>query len=133
MKNERAVKGVIVKNGKFLVLEQEVEGEIFYTLPGGRINEADPEGELKREVKEETGLSIEVKEKIGSWFFIRADGTKTVCDTFLCEPLTNEIHHNKSEQYEKIRRFLWIDKEEFLEGPYSKNESLRNLISKLNI
>jgi 8-oxo-dGTP pyrophosphatase MutT (NUDIX family) len=129
---EKSVKGIIVRGGKFLVIKQSVDGRMYYSLPGGRVEGGNEKRELKREVKEETGLAVEVGEYVGEWQFTRNDGTVTKLNTYLCRPVSGKIHHENSEEYEDIQEFLWVTKEEFLEGGYSDNESLKNVISQAN-
>ena len=59
-------KAFIDKNGEILVL---TDPKLGVDLPGGKIKggEVDLTGALKREVKEETGLEIEIKEPFITW------------------------------------------------------------------
>ena len=133
MKKESAVKALIVRDNRFLLLKQRVDNKVFYTLPGGRTESSDFGIDLKREVKEETGLDVEVEEYIGEWSFVReSDGTKTTCKTFLCKPLSKEVDFLCSDERERILEFVWVTKEEFLKCDYTHNETLLNLISKYN-
>lgn len=127
-KLEYAVKAIIMnKEGKMLVLKQEVEERTFYTLPGGRIeNNLDEKEELKREILEETGLKVEVGECVGEWMFERKDGTKTICKTYLIKSWRGEIDSAKKMDYEKISP-IWLYLDDFAEK-YTENESLKALI-----
>lgn len=60
-----AVKAVSVNEGKFLILEQHVEGKTRYSLPGGRVQTNDFKNELKREIREETGFEIRIEKYTG--------------------------------------------------------------------
>ena len=134
MKEQTAVKALIVKNNKFLMLKQNVAGKTWYTLPGGRVTSSDPENELKREVKEETGLDVDIIQHIGDWFFIReTDGTKTTCKTYLCKPTHENLDKSGSEDHEQIIEFIWITKKQFINGKYTDNQTLLNLISKTTL
>jgi ADP-ribose pyrophosphatase YjhB (NUDIX family) len=131
---ETAVKAIILKENKFLVLKQIVAGEIVYTLPGGRIKSDNLEAELKREVKEETNIDMEDFHYFGDWSFIRkTNGLKTVCKTYVGKLIKEDINFENKEEREKIQEFLWLRKDEFLKGNYSDNKSLLDLIGKLEI
>lgn len=95
-----ACKAVIVKEGKVLVLREATtyeEGTNHgrYHFPGGRINPGEPFQEgLLREVKEETGLEVQVGEPffVGEWFpIIRGVKNHIVAIFFLCDPLSDQI------------------------------------------
>lgn len=67
MKN-RAV-GVVVKDGKLLVFWRYRNGEEYYILPGGTMEEGEmPEITLVREMYEETNFKVEVGEKLLEYF-----------------------------------------------------------------
>ena len=63
-----AVNAFLIKNNKFLLLKRN-DPPLIWGPPGGKlgINE-DPIKGLKREVKEETGLDIEVNMPVTTWF-----------------------------------------------------------------
>ena len=58
---------VIVENGKLLLVERAVEpSKGKWSVPGGSVEWGEPQAEaLKREVREETGLEIEVEKVAG--------------------------------------------------------------------
>lgn len=116
--NQRvAMKAIIVNgDGKVLLLREAStyeEGTNVgrYQFPGGRINPGEPflDG-LRREVKEETGLEVEVGEPIyvGEWFpVIRGVLNHIVATFFICRPLTTEV--KLSEEHDDYK---WVDAEE---------------------
>lgn len=67
--NVLAVIGIIKHKNKVLIQKRGNKGlwAGFWEFPGGKLEPADASNEdaLKREVKEETGLSIDIKQKIG--------------------------------------------------------------------
>jgi ADP-ribose pyrophosphatase YjhB (NUDIX family) len=131
---EIAVKAIILKGDKFLVLKSFVAGEVVYTLPGGRIKSVNLEVELKREVKEETNIDMEEFHYFGDWSFIRkTNGLKTVCKTYVGKLIKEDINFENKVKRQNIQEFLWLGKEEFLTGNYSDNKSLLDLIGKLEI
>ncbi len=59
------VTGVIIKDGKILLIRRVKNGEEYFVFPGGGVEEGETQEEaLKREMKEETGLDIVKPEKI---------------------------------------------------------------------
>ena len=53
------VTGVLVENGKLLLVKQEVHSGRSWSLPGGRLEHGESlETAIKREIREETGLSV---------------------------------------------------------------------------
>ena len=61
------VKGIIRKDDRFLVL---VKHDGSFDLPGGRVEEGESiKAALHREIHEETGLKVDIKETVGKWSF----------------------------------------------------------------
>lgn len=66
--NDRAV-GVVIKDGKLLTIWRYRNGEEYYTLPGGTMEDREtPESALVREMFEETNFKVEVGEKLMEYF-----------------------------------------------------------------
>lgn len=114
-------KAFIEKNGKILLLNDPLVGLDF---PGGKIQEGEAqEGKanslidaLKREVREETGLEIEVFGPFTVWYrkFLEKNhrnyGKEVYLVAFRCKYVSGEIklsnEHNK---------FKWVDKNDYKE------------------
>jgi len=87
-----AVAAVIVENGKLLLVERAVEpSKGKWSVPGGSVEWGEPLAEaLKREVREETGLEIEVEKVAGVFdLIIRNEAGKpqyhyVIVDFFAC-------------------------------------------------
>lgn len=129
-----AVKALIEKDGKFLVIKQAVLDKELWDLPGGKVQFGEsPYETLHREVKEETDLEVDVNKALGMfWFFRKKDGNQVVCNTFLCKLKKEEIDLTKNVTDEKIIEFRWVTKEEFLSSNFKvSNESLKELIRKI--
>ena len=129
-----ATKGLILKDGKFLVIRQVIEGKKFIDIPGGRMKfGASPKENLVREIKEELNLDVKIEKLVGVWYFFRAkDNDQVVCITYLCTPLKKEIDLGKNpDDEEYITEYLWVKPEEFseLEGdPFEGLETLKKLV-----
>ncbi len=129
-----AVKAIIQNNNKFLVIKQIVGNSIIWDLPGGKVEYGEsPYDTLKREVKEEVNLDIEILQPIGIWWFFRIDNNdQVVCTTFVCKPRTNDIDLTRNPAQENISEFRWVTKDEFLGDKYpTSHESLKKLISEI--
>ncbi len=114
-------KAFIEKNGKVLVLNDPLAGLDF---PGGKIQEGEAKESdadslidaLKREVREETGLEIEVFEPFYVWYRNfrmknhRNYGKEVYLVAFRCKYVSGEI--KLSEEHDKFR---WVDKNSYRE------------------
>lgn len=84
-----AVKALIKNNkGEYLILKKSSIEDInpnTYDLPGGRIEfKEKPEEAVLREVKEETGLDVEIVKIFNCWSFVKDDNFQLVGIDFIC-------------------------------------------------
>lgn len=116
-----SVKAVITRGNKFLAVTQTNSGELFWDLPGGKIEYGeDPYDGLRREVKEETSLDVTIGEALGTWWFLLPTNPDdmVVCFTFRCYGSGEvDITHDTSDTG-GIDRYQWLSKEEFLTDVY---------------
>lgn len=57
--------GIIIQDGKILLLHRHKSGKVYYIIPGGGIENGEtPQQAAKREIKEETDLDVEIGELI---------------------------------------------------------------------
>lgn len=125
-----AVKAIILNGDKFLIIKRTVDNQIIWDLPGGGVDYGEsPYETLKREVREEVDLDIDIVKPIGLWWFFRK-GNQVICTTFICRAKSNDIDLTKNPVQENIEESRWVTKEEFLSDIYStSHESLKKLIS----
>ncbi|MFC2142917.1 NUDIX domain-containing protein [Candidatus Aenigmatarchaeota archaeon] len=131
-----AVKAIIQDGDKFLLIKTLYKGKTFWDLPGGKIVYGEnPHDTLHREIKEETGLDVDIINPMGVWWFFRiVDKKQVVCNTFLCKPKHTNVDTTKNPSNEEnIQEFRWVTKDEFLSDEYDTTgyESLKELISRL--
>lgn len=108
-----AMKAVIVKDGKILLLrEAATYGDGTqrgrYHMPGGRIEAGENfEEALRREIREETGLEVDIKHPIyvGEWRPVIRDMEHQIIGVFfVCSPKTTKI--TLSTEHDD---YQWID------------------------
>jgi len=104
-----AIKGLIFYGSKFLIIQRsdKSRGEFHYwELPGGRMEFGEkPEETLKREVKEETGLEVEMLYPFSVWTFFRESNNQTVGINYVCVTANKDVELSN----EHID-FKWIEK-----------------------
>ncbi len=103
-----AVKAFIVKNEKLLVIKRvsdEVQSPGVWEFPGGRLDEGEnPFDGLKREVKEEVGIDIEIKRPLNVQHFSREDGEIITMIIFECSADSKSVILSNEHS-----KFEWID------------------------
>ncbi len=125
----KAVKAEIFnERGELLLLQRnkELRGEDNFDLAGGLVEEGEDEIEaLKREVKEELSVNIEIEHKTGTWSFVRQFDNQTVLvQNYRARILDGEINLS-NEHSGKV----WIQPGEIVKYPL-KDNSLKDLILK---
>lgn len=103
-KIEFAVKALIIKNGKVLILHRTDVNKDVWEFPGGRMEFGETsEQTLHREVTEETGLLVTPIKILDTWNFLSTDyqitGIIYLCKT-KCETVTLSEEHNA---------YKWVD------------------------
>ncbi|MBT3255215.1 MAG: NUDIX domain-containing protein [Deltaproteobacteria bacterium] len=89
MTKASGVKAIIVKDGKVLVL---VENDGRLDLPGGRVEEnEDLSVALDREIFEETGLSVKIREIVLCWSFEKTSKLRIDGATYLCSYVAGKV------------------------------------------
>ncbi len=107
-------KAFIEKDGEVLVLFENTEAKLDY--PGGKIQEGELDfaEALKREVREETSLEIEVGDPFATWYYEitqgRSAGKKIFLVAYRCRYISGEV--KLSDEHTDFR---WVNKNNFME------------------
>ena len=131
----QAVKALIKKDGKYLVLESTYWADkiLYHDLPWWRLSQWENEIEgLRREVMEELWVEIEIWKYLWEWDFIRIDNIKVSCKTYLCK-LTEEnidITQNPSSD-EDILSVTWMTRAELFNSKLFQWTNIYDIFKKL--
>ena len=99
-----AAKAFIVQGNKFLAMHKTSFEEDYLELPGGRVEFGESlEDTLKREIFEETKLSLERIKLLDTWEFI-GENYQIVGVIYLCRILEGKITLSEEHDYYK-----WLD------------------------
>lgn len=125
-----AVKALIEEEGRFLAVEMEAgpKGTIW-TLPGGRVEHGEaPLEALRREVREEVSLDVDVRDPVGMFhfFFGEDDENQIVLTVFRCAPDGGAADIDSNPAEENIIAFEWVTPAEFLQR--EAEETLKDVI-----
>ena len=108
-----AAEAVIIKNGKILITQRSFDrshapGE--WEILTGRVDQGETfEGAVKREVKEEVGLKVEILQPFNTFHFYRgSEKVEHLGVSFLCKYLSGEVALDKNEQID----YKWATPEE---------------------
>ncbi len=104
-----------------------------WELPGGKVDyNEDPNLTLKREIKEELNVDIEIKEFIGMCYLILEDEKReSVINVFRCITSSFNFDLEKNPANEDLGELKFVSKEEFLSNKYDVyHSSLKKLIEK---
>jgi len=129
----QAVRAVVVKSGKMLVMKRNKFGQVYYTLIGGRIelNET-PEQALVRELGEEAGMTAKTArlifiEKAGDPF---GDQLIYLCDGVEGDPVlspdSEEAHINALGK--NLYEPMWLPINELASVPFRSEVLKRKLL-----
>lgn len=102
---------VILKDNQILVLKQYnfINNEEYWLLPGGKVEEGEtPEEAIKREIKEETNLDVDVKALLFDEF-TDTDSFYSRHMTFSCVPKGTSFEKigNETVSFRKILELVW--------------------------
>lgn len=105
-----AVKALVVKDNKYLFVKRAADSSFFpglWDLPGGKVEPGEELGKaLAREVREETGLSIEPNKTMQE-FLVTEKATDIKLTVFSTKLFPGKVKLSKDHS-----AFAWLSKEE---------------------
>jgi 8-oxo-dGTP pyrophosphatase MutT (NUDIX family) len=126
------VKALIERDGKYLFVGFELDGEMLWILPGGRLEYGEsPREGLKREVKGETSLEIIPGDPVGMYhFFIGPEdkGDQVTLTVFKVEDFSGEVDMDTEHAEEdELEGYRWMKPEEIMRE--NTTETLKEMLS----
>jgi 8-oxo-dGTP diphosphatase len=116
-----AARAIVRREGKILLLQRSGNSSLdlgLWELPGGKIRYGEElETALKREVAEETGLTIEVGRPFATWHFLKEPFWVTGV-TFVCDYVDGEVTLSSEHS-----AFAWIGPDEYEHCPPGSSEA----------
>ncbi|MGC8812284.1 MAG: NUDIX domain-containing protein [Candidatus Aenigmatarchaeota archaeon] len=114
MEVQVATAALIVKDKSFLVIKRAAQDEIAkeasWTLPGGRVESyEDPNQGVLREVKEETGLEVELIKPIAVWSG-RKNNVWRIVIHYLCKYKKGKVKISKEHSSYEWVKFKDLEK-----------------------
>jgi len=124
-----AVKALIFKDERFLIVKRGSNEDVYaeeWDIPGGKVRFGEnPIESLKREVREETGIQINVNKPLDVWtFFKDKSNIQVIGITFLCNFVSGDIVLGKEHT-----DFKWISPNEI--DNYKIHEGIKITFKKL--
>lgn len=121
---------ILDKDNKILLLHRNTKKRIQWELPGGKIeNKETSEQAAIREIKEELGITIEIRKKLGEKDFTEGDFTMNYT-WFLTETIQGIPKVLETETFDDFKYFSWNEIEDMKE---KLSENTKNLLSTYNL
>lgn len=115
-KPHATVAAIVERQGKFLMVEEDIEGNIVYNQPAGHL---DPGESLihaaVRETQEETAWQFKAEAMVGIYLWEQPDTERTFLRFAFCGEVLNYDEHQPLD--DGIVRALWLSREELLAMP----------------
>ena len=125
MKKFDVVAAIISRDDKFFIAQRNKNKHmgLSWEFPGGKVEEGESfQMALKREIKEELNIEIDVKDKLGEEIY-QDEKINVKLHYFICSILQGKICLNEHEDS------AWISKDEFLNYDFAEGD--RDIISLL--
>lgn len=122
-----SVKAAIFNGDELLILQKnDRQSDYPWEFPGGglQFGETFPEG-LRREVREETGLQVEILGPLGTWDYRRERNYHLTGMIFACRAASREVRLS-----EEHREYRWVRPAEL--GAYPLQDSLRSALAEID-
>lgn len=140
MKNDKSqillsLRAIILKEDKVLLIKRALNDSWNpgkWEFPGGKVDFGEDLNEaLKREIKEETGLDVSIKEPLFFWdnpaSIKKYEGLTHVILFFECSTLIN----SKVKLSKEHTGFMWLTLEELKSSRFETTSQVKEVLSKL--
>lgn len=95
----KSTRGIIFMDNKLVVMYREKDGRIYYTLPGGGLEEDECLTNcVIREVQEEFGMTVEPKKLVYEYY-----DDKNITYYFLCKYISGQFGSGVGEEFQPDR------------------------------
>ncbi|OYT31779.1 hypothetical protein DRJ22_00140 [Candidatus Woesearchaeota archaeon] len=121
-KTKIAEYGIIIKDNKFLMLQfsKKTNPTEKWIFPGGRMNANEkPKQALKREIKEETGLEVEIKKPIDVLEWGEKEDNRYAI-FFKCKHKKGKVRLSKEHQNYKWYTFKELNKIDYYQKEFKE-------------
>ena len=133
------VTAAIIKNkeGKYLITQRKPDAHngLRWEFPGGKLELGEtPEDCLKREIKEELGIDIEVKDvfDVSSFVYEKEKDSETIKKHIVLVAYHCEYHGpDDGIKKEGINNYAWVSIEDFKDKKYNITEADQRFVEKL--
>lgn len=97
----KRVRAIIIEEEKYLFIHRINNGEEYWVLPGGGVEEEDEslEAALVRECEEELGVRVEVGDLCANTYF-EMNGEEQEQHVFFCKILSGELGSGQGPEYQ---------------------------------
>ena len=113
------VAAIIIKNGKYFIAQRNRNKHmgLSWEFPGGKVEKEETfEIALKREIKEELNIEINIKNKLGEENY-QDEKINVKLHYFICSHISGEIYLSEHEDS------AWITKNEFKNYNFAEGDS----------
>jgi len=125
MKSIDVVAAIIKKDNRYLIVQRNKNKHLGlkYEFPGGKVHKnEDFEDALKREIKEELSISINIYEKIAQEKY-KDEKIDIILHYYLCSQKNGTISLNEHEN------LAWVEKKDFAKYDFAEGDG--NILSSL--
>ena len=113
------VAAIILKDDKYFIAQRNRNKHmgLSWEFPGGKVEKGESfEIALKREIKEELDIQIDIKNKLGEENY-QDDKINVKLHYFICSHISGKIYLNEHED------FVWVSKNEFKNYNFAEGDS----------
>lgn len=105
MGKRESCRAIIFKDNKMVVMYREKNDRVYYTFPGGGMNEGEAKNDcVVREVVEEFGINVEPMKEVYLY-----ENEKTIQHFFICNWVSGELGTGEGEEFQgDVSRGVYI-------------------------